>query len=252
MKAISLGWGVQSFGLAAMSALGELPCVDVAIHADTTHEREATYRFAEKWTPWLEEHGVKVVTVRPNVAELTRTYDDPDKSFVEIPAYTGNDSVGVLTRHCTGDWKIAPIRRWLQGNRNRRPVEQWIGITVDEITRAKPSEVKYITHRWPFLDLRWRRSDVMAWLAKNGIETPPKSACYFCPYQNRASWHLVKESADWPKAVAADEFLRKKRPPFDLFLHSSRIPLAQVDLRSEQERGQMDLFDAECSGHCGL
>jgi hypothetical protein len=32
--AISLGWGVQSFTLAAMVALGELPPVDVAIHAD--------------------------------------------------------------------------------------------------------------------------------------------------------------------------------------------------------------------------
>ena len=30
------------------------------------------------------------------------------------------------------------------------------------------------------------------------------------------------------------------------------IPLAMVDLRSEQERGQMDLFDNECTGSCGL
>lgn len=46
--AISLGWGVQSWTLAAMSALNELPRVDAAIHADTTHERGATYLFAEQ------------------------------------------------------------------------------------------------------------------------------------------------------------------------------------------------------------
>lgn len=63
MIALSLGWGVQSFALAAMSALGELPKVDVAIHADTTHEREATYAFAAQWTPWLEARGVHVATV---------------------------------------------------------------------------------------------------------------------------------------------------------------------------------------------
>lgn len=51
MIAISLGWGVQSFTLAAMSALGELPAVDVAIHADTTHEASGTYAFAARWTP---------------------------------------------------------------------------------------------------------------------------------------------------------------------------------------------------------
>ena len=61
---ISLGWGVQSFALAAMSGLGILPKVAAAIHADIRFEKSATYEFAKKWTPWLEEHGVKVVTVR--------------------------------------------------------------------------------------------------------------------------------------------------------------------------------------------
>ncbi len=42
MKVISLGWGVQSFALATMSALGVLPSVDAAIHADTGHERRET------------------------------------------------------------------------------------------------------------------------------------------------------------------------------------------------------------------
>lgn len=46
----SLGWGVQSWVLVAMSALGELPKVDFAIHSDTTWERSATYDFAQQWT----------------------------------------------------------------------------------------------------------------------------------------------------------------------------------------------------------
>ena len=62
LTVLSLGWGVQSWTLAAMSALGELPPVDYAIHADTTHEGEGTYTHAAKWTPWLEARGVKVRT----------------------------------------------------------------------------------------------------------------------------------------------------------------------------------------------
>lgn len=54
IRYLSLGWGVQSFTLAAMAALGELPPLDAAIHADTTHERGATYAFAQKWTTWIE------------------------------------------------------------------------------------------------------------------------------------------------------------------------------------------------------
>ena len=48
IKAISLGWGVQSFTMAAMVALEELEPIDFAIHADTTHERVGTYQFAER------------------------------------------------------------------------------------------------------------------------------------------------------------------------------------------------------------
>lgn len=109
MIAISLGWGVQSFTLAAMSALGDLPRVDVAIHSDTTHERSATYRFAEKWTGWLEDHDIRVVTVRP-----TRTLELGEKRVksVQIPAFTYSlRGDGQLRHQCTNRWKIQPMRR---------------------------------------------------------------------------------------------------------------------------------------------
>jgi 3'-phosphoadenosine 5'-phosphosulfate sulfotransferase (PAPS reductase)/FAD synthetase len=63
MKILSLGWGVQSFTLAAMVALGELEPIDYAIHADTTHESALTYEFADRWREWLEDRGVLVVVV---------------------------------------------------------------------------------------------------------------------------------------------------------------------------------------------
>ena len=53
MKILSLGWGVQSFTLAAMSALGEIEHLDFAIHADTLHERQKTYEFAKLMKDWL-------------------------------------------------------------------------------------------------------------------------------------------------------------------------------------------------------
>ena len=43
---LSLGWGIQSSALAAMMALDEIPRADYLIHADTTHEKAATYAFA--------------------------------------------------------------------------------------------------------------------------------------------------------------------------------------------------------------
>ena len=138
MKILSLGWGVQSFTIAAMVALGELEPIDAAIHADTTHESKLTYEFAARWTGWLEERGVKVVTVI-NDQKVIQPLSS-GKFVVDIPAFTISEkSNGQIRRQCTQDWKIAPMRRWLQANRNKEPVEQWIGISLDEAERMRPS-----------------------------------------------------------------------------------------------------------------
>lgn len=251
MRALSLGWGVQSFTLAAMVALGELEPVDVAIHADTTHEASGTYSFAARWTPWLEARGVRVVTVHNSETMLG------ENAVVDVPAYTlvpSNPKGGQIKRQCTSDWKIAPMRRWLQANRNGQRIEQWLGISLDELQRMKDSDVKYIFHRWPLIEMRMTRWDCVKWLETHGLEVPPKSACVFCPYHNMGAWREMKADGgvDWQKAVAVDEAIRKVRPPYDLFLHPARIPLVDVDLRSEQDKGQLSLWDAECEGVCGV
>lgn len=253
LRVISLGWGVQSFTLAAQAALGELEPVDAAIHADTTHERSATYEFAARMTPWLQERGVQVVTVSdPLTVETVGAFN------TDIPAFTTNGKTnGQLRRQCTGSWKIAPIRRYLQAHRNGAPVEQWIGISLDEWQRMKDSDVRYITHRWPLIEKRMTRHDCTNWLRKHGLPVPPKSSCVFCPYHNRAAWQEMASEGgpDWQKAIEIDRAIRKVRPPYDLFVHSSRKPLDALDLRTPQEKGQLELWanwDAECTGICGV
>jgi len=248
MRVISLGWGCQSFALAAMSALGVLPKVDYVIHADTTHEQQSTYEFAKRWTPWLEEHGMKVITVTPNrgTSPLANEWGG-----VFIPAYTIGDGVyGQLRRQCTYEWKVKPIKRWLQKHRNKEPVEMWLGITLDESHRAKQADVKYIHHRWPFLERQFwngrmlRRGDVIRWLVENlGKDAVPgKSACYFCPYHTKAEWRRIYNSPDWKKAVEFDRAIRKLRPPYDLFVHRDRVPLEEVDMSSPEDHGQLPLW----------
>ena len=272
MKILSLGWGVQSFTIAAMVALGELEPIDAAIHADTTHESKLTYEFAARWTGWLEEHGINVIKVRDKNLQI----NTDKKGVIFIPSYTAclyhpkiaiydddevigyiegklTESHGQLRRQCTNRWKIAPMRRWIQANRNGDPVEQWIGISLDEAERMRSSDVKYITNRWPLIEKRMTRNDCKNWLEKHGIEVPPRSACTFCPYHSMVEWRRIKDTPeDWQEAVSVDQAIRKARPPYDLFVHSQRIPLEEVDLRTPQEKGQMDLWQDECSGICGV
>lgn len=264
LRIISLGWGVQSFALAAMSALGELPSVDAAIHADTQHEKTRTYAFAEKWTPWLVERGVNVITVA-DVKAATVFYRKNGQ--VGLPVFTIKDSdgsKGKLRRSCTQRWKIAPQRRHISKmlkahglKKTPGVVEQWFGITLDEWDRMGDSHVRYVQNRYPFMEMfdpPMSRLDVMNWLDRKGLEIPPKSACVFCPFHSREQWREVRDSGngDWQKAIDIDRLMRYKRPGYTCYVHNARVPLEEVDLRTEQEHGQLELFSEECTGYCFL
>lgn len=261
LTVLSLGWGVQSTTLAAMVALKELPPVDYAIFADTTHEGQGTYAHAAKWTPWLEEHGVKVVTVQGNRTEVVR---EDWKDSVMIPAFTVNSETGKagqVQRQCTHDWKIVAIRRFIRGllpNPKPGQVESWQGISLDEWKRMRTSDVAYITNVYPLVERRITREACVAWLQAHGLDVPPKSACTFCPYKSLGAWRDLKRQGgpDWQEALAVDDAIRNKRRKHghDLFLHPARIPLAEA-VRIPEDVGahQFGLFEAEqpCdSGYC--
>jgi uncharacterized protein YbdZ (MbtH family) len=258
LRALSLGWGVQSFTLAAMVALGELPAADIVIDADTHHEKRRTYAFKQRWAPWLAAHGLHLVTVSDPSAQSGAAANRSGGIF--IPAFTYNGQTkGQLRRQCTSRWKIRPIRRYLKAQRGpkpsrgpRRPVELWLGISTDEAGRMRDSDAKYITNTWPLIEMQLSRSDCIAWLEAHGLEIPPKSACTFCPYQTMAAWNdLAQEEADLQEAISMDRRIRKARPPFDLFVHPARRPLEDV-IGSQTPDLQYSLWDEECSGICGV
>jgi hypothetical protein len=258
---------VQSFALAAMSALGVLPPVDAAVHADTGYERHETYEFARRWTPWLEDRGVCVITVRGGRDVMGQETDG--NGYTNIPAFTrkpDGQPGGMLRRQCTGDWKIDPMRRWCSAELKRRGlrktpgvIEKWLGITLDEIERMRAdSGVKYVTLNYPFismLDRPWRRGDVMHWLTDNGLEIPVKSSCIFCPYHNRATWRDIQRNGngDWEVALKVDRAIRHRRCACLCYLTAERKPLSECDFRDERDHGQLTLWEAEeCSGTCFL
>lgn len=259
MRAISLGWGVQSFTLAAMAALGEIQA-DVAIHADTTYERNVTYAFRERWEPWLIQNGLRLIIVScPEHAVKVAS------NKTDIPAFTKTpESDGQLRRQCTHRWKIEPIRRWLTSElkrigkkKQKACVTQLLGISLDEYQRMSDSDVQWIQHEYPLIDMRMTRADCESWLRSHDLPIPPKSACVFCPYQNKKRWEELKRTGgdDWQTAVSIDTAIRHVRPPHDLFLHPGRLPLVQA-IRLVEEDGyqQASLFDNDdggCeSGYC--
>lgn len=255
LRVLSLGWGVQSWCLAAMIALKELPPIDYAIHADTTHEMSGTYTHVAKWTSWLEERGVKVVTVKPNRADVVR---EDWSASVLIPAFTTdnlNGSRGQVRRQCTHDWKILPIRRFLRTVVKPTPgiVESQQGISFDEWQRMRSSDVAYIVNQYPLVDMRITRAGCISWLQAHDLDVPPKSACTFCPFHSITEWKNLKRGggSNWERSVEVDTAIRLKRPKAALFVHPYRKPLPEaVEIPEDFGATQLSLedLDVPCDG----
>lgn len=258
---LSLGWGVQSWTIAAMMALQYLPRADFLIHADTNHERSSTYDFARRLTPWLGEHGLTVVTVSGKRTEVVVE----SWGSVMIPAYTKDNQTakpGVTRRQCTHDWKITPMRSFIRAELARRNVkirpglvDAIQGISLDEWHRTRDSDVKYINNVYPLVDRRITRADCISWLEAHDLEVPEKSSCTFCPYRSIVSWKDLKRAggADWNEALEVDQAIRRKRPKAELFVHPNRRPLEEaVSIPEDEGAFQYEIdFEHPCdSGVC--
>jgi hypothetical protein len=266
---LNLGAGVQSSTLALMAAAGEIgPMPDFAIFADTQAEPISVY----KWLDWLETQlpfPVHRVT-QGNMTEAMMTFRTAKDGRVwtksMIPAFmqAPDGSIGLLGRSCTAEYKITPILQNLRklcgikrGEKNLQ-ITQWIGISYDEIQRMKPSRDKWTQHRWPLVEREMRRHDCIAWLKQNGFPEPPRSACSYCPFHNNTEWRKLKynEPEAFAEAVRVEkELQRTKKAAADRsvpWLHRSCIPLEEVDLSTEEDAGQLDMFGNECEGLCGV
>lgn len=263
LRILSLGAGVQSSTLALMVGAGELEPVDCAIFADTQSEPTAVYRHLD----WLERqlpfpvHRVTAGNLREQILDATIGHSRMD---ARPPFFVS--SGGMLRRQCTQDFKLLPIMRKIRQLCGLRPrqrspktveVEQWIGISLDEAIRMKPSRHDFIEHRWPLIEKRMTRADCLNWLDGRGYPRPPKSACTFCPYHDDAMWRDMKlnDIESWADAVGVDKAIRngipKARKRSQWFLHRSLQPLEAIDFRNAEDRGQRDFIN-ECEGMCGV
>lgn len=269
---ISLGAGVQSSTMALMAAAGEItPMPTCAIFADTQCEPAEVYY----WLEWLEKHlpfpvyKVTVGNLGESALKMKRTQDGRLYSKTDIPFFTldkATNQIGkIRQRGCTSDFKLAPLRKKQREvaaiKRGQKTVGAftWVGISIDEIYRMKPSRDPWAENRWPLIEARMDRKDCLLWMQKHNFPKPPRSACIFCPYHNNTEWRRMKVSAPEEFNKAADferkiQRIKSESANFSCvpFLHRSCIPLDMVDFDTEEERGQLNMFNNECEGMCGV
>lgn len=265
LTVISLGAGVQSSTMAIMAAKGDFPNVDCAIFADTGYEPKAVYTYLEflkkilPYPVYLVEKG----NIRDDMLAAKGT-----TNFVVAPFFTQNKITGkkgMVMRQCTNDYKIQPIRTKIRELCNVKKgkhfpkdkyVEQWIGISTDEAGRMKPARDKYILNRHPLIEAKMSRQDCINYLKKENIPLPEKSACIVCPYHNDAYWHFMKTErpSEFADAVDFDKQVRNisRKEDEQLYSHRSCKPLDEVEFDKKETDKQLDMFNNECEGMCGV
>lgn len=266
---LSLGAGVQSTALLLLSAQGVLPKLVAAIFADTGNEPQAVYDHLDR----IEEEVAKpagIPILRVQWGDI-RNDAVTGHRWLKIPVFVlgADGKKGQGTRQCTKDYKVDPIKRKLKtllGSKTSASgailqpppgvvAEQWIGISLDEVHRAKDADERWLRNSFPLLDMRWTRDDCLNYLEEQGWASTPKSACVICPFHSNRMWREIKEQApeEFADAVEFDRQLRsgEMRHGFEdrAFLHTDRVPLDQADLRSPAEkaaaRGEVGLWEEE-------
>ena len=120
----------------------------------------------------------------------------------------------------------------------------------------KPSRNEWIEHRWPLIEQNMNRNDCLNWMEKNGYPRPEKSSCIGCPYHDNATWRDMKLNRpdEWADAVEIDRMIKGgvKGYKEELFMHNSRVPLEEVDFRTLEDMGKINMFENECAGICGV
>ncbi|MFG5382876.1 hypothetical protein [Yoonia sp. R2-816] len=264
LRVLSLGAGVQSTTLALLAAHGEIrPMPDVAIFADTGWEPQAVYDHLD----WIEERGalpfpilrVQAIDLRGQILDRAAQRDG---RFISVPFFLENG--GINRRQCTREAKIDPVRKEIRRLLGLQPgqhatnfrVEQWIGISTDEMVRMKLARNPWIINRWPLIEQRMCRNDCLTWLKRHGYPEPPKSACIGCPYRSNQSWRDMKEydPKSFEDAVQVDHALRLHGGARNMrkaeFMHRACRPLGSVDFHRSDTSDQLSFLD-ECDGVCG-
>ncbi|XVV10881.1 hypothetical protein ACQP2X_39485 [Actinoplanes sp. CA-131856] len=250
---LSLGARVQSSALLLLAVQGRVPAFDAAIFSDTGWEPAAVYSHLRRLEDLAASAGIPIVRV--SAGNIRDDALDPAHRFASMPLFIlgPNGERGIGRRQCANEYKIRPfkaeVRRRLGYPHPARILtgvhaEMAIGISVDEVHRARDADVGYMRNGFPLLELGWRRGGCSAFLAEHGLAGTPRSACHGCPFHTDREWVRLRETdpVGWADAVAFDAAIRHGSARANagghplrgqFFLHRQRVPLDQVQLRPQ-------------------
>ena len=177
---LSFGAGVNSVALYLL--MEKMGIEFEAIFVDHGADNPETYEYLS----YFVGTGRAITTLYParNVRATGKTYQNLfdfswDKEMVP----------SMRRRWCTADFKIAPIEKYIE-----TPCFMHLGIDAGEAKRAKMNSTKGVESRWLLIENDIDRDGCKEIILSAGLEIPPKSGCFFCPYQRKKQWKELRRN----------------------------------------------------------
>lgn len=142
-----------------------------------------TYEYVE----YLRAEGFEITELIPDYRGSRTLYD-----------YCWNHNIIPVTqfRWCTQYFKIVPYLEYVKPN---LPCISFIGFDAGEkkrVERNRTHKIRYkiehqIENRFPLFDMGIDRDSCIDLIRDHGLDLPPKSGCYFCPFQSKIDYRKL-------------------------------------------------------------
>jgi len=201
-KPLSFGGGVNSVALAIL--LIENGWREPIVFSDTESEWPETYEYIEYFREeYLRKYKLDIVVLGEEwrIPSAKMPLDEYCRKKRITPS--------IQWRWCTNKFKLDPTRKWCKANGYNFD-EMLVGISLDEARRQK-------TKIRPLVDLQFDREKCMEIITEAGLEIPPKSSCWLCPFQSVEKFKelLIKHPDLFEKAIELEKLATERRA--DLF-----------------------------------
>ncbi len=274
---LSYSAGTGSHALLSMVLRGELerPKNFVVIRAYPGMENGSSNALARQAETDCKAVGIPFIQTGRNLLQSILALKRSKRTRFDTPSFwTRNRETGKrgrLKQKCTRWAKIAPMdsamRRWMHANlgvslSSKRIgegiCEKWIGFSYDEWHRIKEDKRKYITIRYPLIDLKLTKVGLAGWYLARGIPMPARSVCNACFANDVATlkeMHDNRPDEFWNEAVLVDEEIRDLTCigiRDECFVSSTLIPLRELAaMNFILPAAVREEADEKChSGHC--
>lgn len=240
MQVLNYGGGRQTAALCVLIAQGKLARPDRIIIADTGREKTSTWDYLDEVIqPMLQSVGLKVEIAPRSLAYVDLYAHNGD---LLLPVWT---VTGKLSAYCSTEWKKRVVQRYLRAD-GVNGGYNWIGYAIDERKRYKATEEDKKGpwyRRFPLFDLNLTKQDCQNILSSAGLPIPPPSSCWMCPNMANEQWRDVRDHYpdDFRRACDLDEAIRRESLESygePIWLHHSRVPLADADLDAKDRRSE--------------